>query len=203
MNELLFLSADDTIPTWCATTFDNATGLYTISYSSGDGISFKKRTLHPNEYNAIKNLSMDKFLDTKFMDSVKSDHTFKKIAYKINNELANKKQACAENNNMRLSEISNIGTKPVKASSEYVDDMKNLYTKVMEAESIDLVPISNDILNSVIGFMSTLTNGDRDSFYADLRSRIDSEFYGKVVISKEEFENFKKYEKIIKDIKAV
>lgn len=51
--------------------------------------------------------------------------------------------------------------------------------------------------------MKTLTDNDKDAFYADLRSRIDSEFYGKIVISKEEFENFKKYEKIIKDIKAV
>ena len=223
MHELLFLGVDDKIPTYCETyKFDNQ---FLIMFKDENGV-IVKRILHEKDYDGIKKLTMEKFLDSKFIEDVKTDRNLRSVLDEMNNNISNSVSndfndpnrigelagTHFENSNgymqrvdFDIKDVNNI-KKIVTASrdrEEYIKDMQDLYRKVMEAESVNLTPIMNSIFDQIIDFMKTLTDNDKDAFYADLRSRIDSEFYGKIVISKEEFENFKKYEKIIKDIKAV
>lgn len=194
ITDLLFLSENAKQPVTVSVNDENVnkTGLLEIMYSVPDEnglIKNEKKNITPEEYGELKRITTKKFIT----ETVSLDKTNPFI-------LAT---SVPNTNYLQVLEDIKNHQQPINrlASQEYTEDMKKVYKMCMDAENIDLEPIAKNTIETIIEFMKTLTDGDKDKFYADIRSRIDSEFYGKVVISKEDYENFKKYEKIINEIK--
>lgn len=215
MYELLFLGVNDKVPTCCQVTKCGNT----VNLIFTDTLSKEKvlLPLHENEYEVLRKETINKFLNNTFMEDVKSQKEFYSVLADIQDKVGNpsktgsnylqcvtdvdmekiSKKEAKEYRNALFPEQSGLN----KVREEYSKDMQKLYRKVLEAEDVDLSTTVDFIFDQVIEFMRTLTDNDKNSFYADLRSKIDSEFYGKISISKDEYENLKKYEKIVKDIK--
>lgn len=210
MNELLFLGTNDKIPTWCSVIKDH--NIYVITYKDEQSGNPITQRLHSAEYSNIKRLTLEKFMDSKFMEDVAKDREMKTLLSDINDRVfkTNKLDYMQHANSEDLKTTNknsyyNSNVDRVGDHQKYIDDMKNIMNDVYNAEVAGNSIYNNSkfVIENVINFMNQLTHEDREQFYSDIRTEIDSKFYDKVVVTKEEYERFKSQEQIITKLKEI